>query len=367
MNESNSKNTIKPIIMNANSLAGVLLENDQKFLSEINQVYENALREFTNISQNKLENDLTGQNLSTQKIIDIFERLGQQMGDFAKDESRLQIYSFALPTESHVEVSRLIAKLRDLKTGQAEFIYYIQRAYELLFKLVYSAPNIVDRSFKIVKTPVNHPIQNFAVHKMPNVDNLVKDTVMCVMLRGALLPSMILSKEIQEYATNEMITPFALFRIKRNEQKDLQNMEYILEPKNSYFNPEILDNKDLLFADPMNATGGSTVAVVNYLKSIGIKPKSVLCFNVIASLKGMLQVIRSIENAKVYTLWVDPVLNHKAYIMPGLGDAGDRLNGVDNQYSPREIIQLIADYGANITNLYRTQVREIEKTVLNLK
>ena len=60
---------------------------------------------------------------------------------------------------------------------------------------------------------------------------------------------------------------------------------------------------------------------------------------------------------------MDPVLNEKAYILPGLGDAGDRLNGVDGE-KQRNMIQLIADYGQSIVNLYRDQVREIEKTVL---
>jgi uracil phosphoribosyltransferase len=50
--------------------------------------------------------------------------------------------------------------------------------------------------------------------------------------------------------------------------------------------------------------------------------------------------------------------------MPGLGDAGDRLNGRDTQERPRNIIQFIADYGHNITGLYRSQLRKIEQTVL---
>jgi len=71
-----------------------------------------------------------------------------------------------------------------------------------------------------------------------------------------------------------------------------------------------------------------------------------------------------LDNCTCYTLWMDPVLNDAAYIMPGLGDAGDRLNGVDAESSPRNIIQLIADYGSNIAGLYRSQLRKIEQTVL---
>jgi uracil phosphoribosyltransferase len=114
----------------------------------------------------------------------------------------------------------------------------------------------------------------------------------------------------------------------------------------------------------MNATGGSLVTIVKYLLDNGVKPKSISFFNVISALKGSIRIVRALENVTVYTLWMDPVLNEKAYIMPGLGDAGDRLNGRDSHDHPRNIIQLIADYGAGISDLYRSQVRKIEKTVL---
>jgi uracil phosphoribosyltransferase len=58
-------------------------------------------------------------------------------------------------------------------------------------------------------------------------------------------------------------------------------------------------------------------------------------------------------------------LKAAAYIMPGLGDAGDRINGLDPEDQPRNIIQLVADYGAAIARLYRAQLRKIEGTVLN--
>ena len=120
----------------------------------------------------------------------------------------------------------------------------------------------------------------------------------------------------------------------------------------------------MIFADPMNATGGSLVTVVKYLQGQGVKPKSIAFFNTISTLKGSIRVTRALENCTCYTLWVDPVMNEKAYIMPGLGDAGDRLNGCDTKNHPRNIIQLLADYGHNISSLYRSQMFEIERTVL---
>ena len=80
--------------------------------------------------------------------------------------------------------------------------------------------------------------------------------------------------------------------------------------------------------------------------------------------KALDQAMQQLDNVTVYTLWMDPVLNEKAYIMPGLGDAGDRLNGKDTDELPRNMIQLLGDYGPNILSLYRSQVRKIEKTIL---
>jgi uracil phosphoribosyltransferase len=175
---------------------------------------------------------------------------------------------------------------------------------------------------------------------------------------------MIMSKEIEEYSSHGYVTPFALFRIKRDERKTEADMEYILNLDRSYFDINSLDGKDLVFADPMNATGGSLVTVVKYLLDQGIRPKSVQFFNVISALKGALRSVRALENCQVYTLWMDPMLNQLAYILPGLGDAGDRINGRDTDENPRNMIQLIADYGSNIARLYRAQLRKIEETVL---
>jgi uracil phosphoribosyltransferase len=157
-----------------------------------------------------------------------------------------------------------------------------------------------------------------------------------------------------------------LFKISRDETKNETDMEYVLNLDLSYFDLAELDGKDLFFADPMNATGGSFVTVVKYLLEQGVKPRSIKFFNVISALKGALRIVRALENVELYTLWMDPVLNEKAYILPGLGDAGDRINGEDFREKPRNMIQLIADYGSQVISLYREQVRKIEQTVLGV-
>ena len=350
------------VILKAEALDGYLTEKDQDYLSRMDAMYERALTSFSLISAGGFSSSIANEE---KKVIDVFNEMGHLMQEICTEVPALKVFSFETEPSAHAEASRVIAKLRDIKTGHNEFVYYCQRAYEMLFRMAFACDKTDHKNYLVVKTPVSAPVQNYSVHKIPDIDFKIENSVMCVMLRGALLPSMIMSKEIEEYSSHGYVTPFALFKIKRDESKLESDMEYILDLDKSFFNIEEMDGKDLIFADPINATGGSLVTIVKYLLEQNIKPRSIKFFNVIAALKGSLRVVRALENCTCYTLWMDPVLNSAAYIMPGLGDAGDRLNGTDTENAPRNIMQLIADYGSNIAGLYRSQLRKIEQTVLD--
>jgi uracil phosphoribosyltransferase len=349
------------IVLKAKDLDGYLTDGDRKNIDRLNSEYEKAIDSFRKL---EVSSEIDVRKSAMDNLIGLYNSMGKIMQEIVAVEPQIHVYSFETPEAIHGEASRLIAKLRDVRTQTPEFIYYIQRAYELLFNLAFGGNRRERKNYIIVSTPVTIPVQNYAVHKIPDVDDMVTNSVMCVMLRGAMLPSMIMSKEIQEYTSNNYITPFALFKIARDDTKEEDNMEYVLNLKRSFFDLELLNGKDLFFADPMNATGGSLVTIIKYLRDQGVEPQSVSFFNVISVLKGSLRIVRAIDNVKVYTLWMDPVLNRKAYILPGLGDAGDRINYTDRGDKPRNIIQLIADYGANIASLYRDQLMKIEETVL---
>ena len=351
------------IILKAQDLDGYLTTSDHKYIESMSRIFKEVMSSYSVFDTSKIKKE---KKREEENLIRLFNEMGGIMQEICGVEKRLHVYSFETPQENHPEASRLIAKLRDVKTENQEFVYYIQRAYEMLFKQAYGGTTGSNKNYLIVKTPVTIPVRNYAVHKITNIDDKIENTYMCVMLRGALLPSMIMSKEIQEYSSNGYVTPFGLFKIRRDDAKHEHDMEYILDLDNSYFNTEDLDGKDLIFADPMNATSGSFVTVVKYLLSRGIQPRSIHVFNAIAALKGALRAVRALDNCHLYTLWMDPMLNENAYIMPGLGDAGDRINGSDT-VQPRNIIQLIADYGSNIARLYRAQLKEIESTVLNTR
>jgi uracil phosphoribosyltransferase len=352
---------MRNVILHAADLDGFLEPGDRRNIDSMSLMYGRAVELFRSYA----EADAGARKKSAEKkLIAFYNEMGDRMREITGAYRAVHVYSFETHDTIHGEASRLIAKLRNAATEQPEFIYYVQRAYELLFNFAFVGTGLRKKNYMIVRTPVDVPVQNYAVHKIPDIQPMVSDAVMCVLLRGALLPSMILSKEIEEFSSDRYVTPFALFKISRDDRREEHTMVYTLMLDRSYFDLDALHGKDLFFADPMNATGGSLITIVRYLTERGIRPRSIKTFNVVSALKGALRIMRAFDNAEVYTLWMDPALNRKAYIVPGLGDAGDRLNGPDREKSPRDIIQLIAGYGAGIAALYRSQVRKIEQTVL---
>ncbi|WGK68306.1 uracil phosphoribosyltransferase [Candidatus Haliotispira prima] len=350
----------------AGEIESALSKEDREALREIAELYQDQIlpssAQLAGGRGQGLMMVKPEQDAVKEELIRSYELLGKKIEAMVGREPNLHVYSFDTENEEQRgEVSRLIAKLRSTQTRQEEFTYYIQRAYELLFKQVFIRSHPAERNYILAETPVTDPCPNYAVHRVPSVDRQIEKTVMCVMLRGALLPSMILSKEIEEYSSSSHMTPFALFRIKRDEEGP--ELNYVIDLDHSYFRKEDLADAHLLFADPMHATGGSILTILRYLEEMNIRPRKVSLIHVITNLSGAINIARVIPWVSLYTLWMDPMLNEHSYIMPGLGDAGDRLNGVD-LFQPRNLIQLIADYGSNISSLYRRQIRCIEQSVL---
>ncbi len=89
--------------------------------------------------------------------------------------------------------------------------------------------------------------------------------------------------------------------------------------------PSDVDQRTCLLVDPMLATGGSIEAAVSYLREAGVKDIRVLCL--IAAPEGISRVLAADPDIELYVAAVDERLNDKAYIVPGLGDAGDRIFG----------------------------------------
>jgi len=99
-----------------------------------------------------------------------------------------------------------------------------------------------------------------------------------------------------------------------------------LEPVEYYCKlPADVAERDVIIVDPMLATGGSATAAIGFIKQRGIKNIKLMCL--IAAPEGIQRVHEAHPEVVIFTAAVDSHLNEHAYIVPGLGDAGDRLFG----------------------------------------
>ena len=89
--------------------------------------------------------------------------------------------------------------------------------------------------------------------------------------------------------------------------------------------PKDIDKRDVLVVDPMLATGGTAVATIEYIKKFTKSTIKFMCL--IAAPEGIKLIRKNFPDTVIYTATIDEGLNDHAYIVPGLGDAGDRLFG----------------------------------------
>lgn len=89
--------------------------------------------------------------------------------------------------------------------------------------------------------------------------------------------------------------------------------------------PEDITNRQVIVIDPMIATGGSAIDAVSELKKMGVT--NIKVANIIGAPEGIEEFHKVHPDVDVYVCSVDEKLNDNKYIIPGLGDAGDRLFG----------------------------------------
>ncbi len=99
-----------------------------------------------------------------------------------------------------------------------------------------------------------------------------------------------------------------------------------LEPVEYYCKlPVDVEEREIVVLDPMLATGGSASAAIQFIKNRGVKNIKLMCL--IAAKAGIERIQKDHPDVEIYCAAVDEILNDHAYIVPGLGDAGDRLFG----------------------------------------
>ena len=106
----------------------------------------------------------------------------------------------------------------------------------------------------------------------------------------------------------------------------LQRNEKTLKPVEYYFKiPRDIDKSKVILLDPMLATGGSATEALKYLKNKGAEDCAFACL--VAAPEGLRKILQDHKDIKIYSASLDRELNKKGYILPGLGDAGDRTFG----------------------------------------
>lgn len=106
----------------------------------------------------------------------------------------------------------------------------------------------------------------------------------------------------------------------------LYRNEETLKPVRYYYKmPSDIANREVIILDPMLATGGSAIDTISMLKEDGVTKIKFLC--IIAAPEGIQKLEEEHPDVQIYTAALDEKLNDIGYIVPGLGDAGDRIFG----------------------------------------
>ena len=103
--------------------------------------------------------------------------------------------------------------------------------------------------------------------------------------------------------------------------------EQTYEPVEYLFRLPKTRNKKVLVLDPMLATGNSSIAAINLIKNKGVKTKDIFLVSLLAAPEGIKNLQKNHKSLHIFTCQIDAKLDKNKFIVPGLGDAGDRYMG----------------------------------------
>ncbi|MGA2280219.1 MAG: uracil phosphoribosyltransferase [Verrucomicrobiota bacterium] len=199
---------------------------------------------------------------------------------------------------AHPLVQHNLTRLRDKRTQPQEFRRLLG---EIASLMVYEAT----RSFATRPTSVQTPLAPACGFRIK------RDVVLVPVLRAGLG----MLDSILQLIPNARV---GFIGLKREETTLRAQFYHKSLPKN-------LSRFEVILIDPMLATGGSAVAALDLLAEQGAK--QVRLVNLVAAPEGIRRVRKSYPQLPIFTAAIDRRLNHKGYILPGLGDVGDRLFG----------------------------------------
>ena len=199
----------------------------------------------------------------------------------------------------HPLVQHKIAILRDESTGTKQFRDLVR---ELAMFEGYEAT----RDFPLEPVEVTTPLETCTCHKIAG-----KKVAVVPILRAGL--GMV--DGILDLVPAARVGHIGMYRDPETH-----------EPHEYYCKlPEDVDKRTCLVVDPMLATGGSAIAAIDYLRRSGVSDVRLLVL--VAAPEGVRAVLEADPSVRLYACALDRELNDHAYILPGLGDAGDRIFG----------------------------------------
>ena len=199
----------------------------------------------------------------------------------------------------HPLIRHKIALLRDKATGTKQFRELIEEITTL----------ITFESFKEVKT------------KTVEVETPLEKCEQKVVVEGSVAIVPILRAGLGMVSGVHTLFPTA-----KVGHIGMYRDEQTLEPKEYYCKlPEGIEHMQVVLLDPMLAKGGSACDAINLLKKRGCK--DIKLMNIIGAPEGVKKVAEAHPDVNIYLSTLDRCLNENGYILPGLGDAGDRLFG----------------------------------------
>lgn len=200
---------------------------------------------------------------------------------------------------NHPLITHKLAILRDENTGTKEFRELIK---EISIFLVYEALKDAQLYETKVKTPLT-------VMKTGKLDE--KNYAFVPILRAGTG----MLEGVTSVIPNAKIGHIGMYRDEKT-----------FKPVNYFFKvPKDIEKREVIIIDPMLATGGSLMDAIELLKSKGVEKIKCLC--IIAAPEGIRAVEEKYSDVQIIVAAIDEKLNENKYIVPGLGDAGDRIFG----------------------------------------
>lgn len=199
----------------------------------------------------------------------------------------------------HPLIQHKLSFLRDEKTGPKEF-------RELLDEISALMAYEVTRDFPLEEIEIQTPVSKAKAHIISG-----KKVGIVPILRAGL--GMV--GGVLQLIPAAKVGHIGVYR----DPETLKPVEYYCKL------PTDIEERDFIITDPMLATGGSAAAAIDFLKERGAKNIKLMCL--VAAPEGVQCVNEQHPDVEIYTAAVDEKLNDHGYIVPGLGDAGDRLFG----------------------------------------